>query len=305
MVFVCALAVMGSVTSALALDAALKCESSELKTSGKYSFCRLKADAKAAKSGGMPDYTKCDATFSDKFGKADTQGMGQCPSSATQLEIQTFITQCTDDVAAALGGAPLPVCQPPPLKTGQTTAYGTGSDGDLQKGASQSFTDNGDGTITDNTTGLMWEKKSDDGDPLHDKDNTYSWCADVSPMDFMCDNGTNAMDGTMVTTFLAGLNGGSGFAGHSDWRIPNANELESIRNLENVNPATYSAFNTGCAATCTVTMCSCTQSDAYWSSTTDQINPVHAWYVDFTDGILYANPKINNFFYVRAVRGGS
>ena len=36
-------------------------------------------------------------------------------------------------------------------------------------GAPLSFTDNGDGTITDNNTGLMWEKKSDDGG-LHDKD---------------------------------------------------------------------------------------------------------------------------------------
>ena len=164
-----------SATAASAVSDADKCESSELKTSGKYGFCRLKEDAKAVKTGDPPDYSKCDAKFGDKFGQADTDGMGACPSSATQTEIQLFITQCTNDVAAALGGAPLPVCQPPPLQTGQTTAYGTGSDGDLQKGASQSFTDNGDGTITDNTTGLMWEKKSDDG-TINDWDNTYTWC---------------------------------------------------------------------------------------------------------------------------------
>src|SRR5215813_15381269 len=229
---------------AWALSPADKCESSELKTSGKYAFCRLKAEAKAVKTGGSPLVVKCDATFGYKFGQADTEGMGQCPSSASQAAIQAFITQCTDDVAAALGGAPLPVCQPPPLKTGQTMAYGTGSDGDLQKGASQSFTDNGDGTITDNTTGLMWEKKDQSGG-IHDWGNTYTWCVDVSPVDSLCDNGTNEMDGTIVTSFLATLNGGSGFAGHTDWRIPNANELESIRNLENANPATYSAFNAG------------------------------------------------------------
>ena len=40
---------------------------------------------------------------------------------------------------------------------------GTGQDGDIQAGATLSYTDNGDGTITDNNTGLMWEKKSDDG----------------------------------------------------------------------------------------------------------------------------------------------
>ena len=47
-------------------------------------------------------------------------------------------------------------------------------DGAVQAGAPLSFTDNGDGTITDNNTHLMWEKKGDGGG-LHDKDNTYSW----------------------------------------------------------------------------------------------------------------------------------
>ncbi|MFT4570072.1 MAG: hypothetical protein ACI91F_000942, partial [Candidatus Binatia bacterium] len=60
--------------------------------------------------------------------------------------------------------------------TGQTTAYGTGSDGDVQAGAVLSYTDNGDGTITDNNTGLMWEKKDDNPTPtIHDIDNTYTW----------------------------------------------------------------------------------------------------------------------------------
>jgi len=93
-----------------ALTAAEKCQSSELKTSGKYSFCRLKAEANAVQTGGMPDYSRCETKFADKFGQADTQGMGACPSSASQAQIQTFITQCSDDVASALGGGPLPDC---------------------------------------------------------------------------------------------------------------------------------------------------------------------------------------------------
>ncbi|MGQ9500071.1 MAG: hypothetical protein ACUVQ6_06945, partial [Dissulfurimicrobium sp.] len=56
-------------------------------------------------------------------------------------------------------------------QTGQTTCYdangteipcaNTGQDGDLQKGAAwpaQRFTDNNDGTVTDNLTGLVWLK---------------------------------------------------------------------------------------------------------------------------------------------------
>jgi hypothetical protein len=59
-------------------------------------------------------------------------------------------------------------------KTGQTGCWdssgaviacaGTGQDGELQKGAalpSPRFTDNGDGTVTDNLTGLIWLKNAD------------------------------------------------------------------------------------------------------------------------------------------------
>jgi hypothetical protein len=178
--------------------------------------------------------------------------------------------------------------------TGQTTAYGSGSDGNVQAGATLSYTDNGDGTITDNNTGLMWEKKSDDGS-IHDKDNFYTWGMTSPPY---------TMNGTMVTTFLAALNAGGGFAGHTDWRIPNYKELVSILNLENFTPAISPAFNTACAPLCTVTTCSCTQSASYWSSTTYQNGPGSAWFVDFYDGEVNNGSKVPNY-YVRAVRGGS
>ena len=44
----------------------------------------------------------------------------------------------------------------------------------FEAGAPLRYQDNSDGTITDLNTGLMWEKKSDDGS-LHDKDDLYSW----------------------------------------------------------------------------------------------------------------------------------
>jgi hypothetical protein len=37
-----------------------------------------------------------------------------------------------------------------------------------------SYSDNGNGTITDNNTCLTWEKKNDDGS-VNDKDNAYTW----------------------------------------------------------------------------------------------------------------------------------
>ncbi len=51
----------------------------------------------------------------------------------------------------------------PVPKTGQTTPYGAGDDGALQKGVAwptPRFTDSENGTVTDNLTGLIWLKNA-------------------------------------------------------------------------------------------------------------------------------------------------
>ena len=59
---------------------------------------------------------------------------------------------------------PCPPNGPAPVeKTGQTISYATGDDGELERGIDKPplkdrFTDNGDGTVTDNLTGLIWMK---------------------------------------------------------------------------------------------------------------------------------------------------
>jgi hypothetical protein len=194
-------------------------------------------------------------------------------------------------------GSSAPICETGSgwLASGQTSAYGAGSDGDLQAGVPRSFTDNGDGTITDNETGLMWEKKSDDGS-VHDKDNVYTWALEDWPY---------TMSGTMVTTFLAALNGGSGFAGYTDWRIPNVYELQSLVNFEHpgVFPA-FTAFQNSCTGGCAVPTCSCTLRDLYYSSTTIATDPDYAWVVNFFTGGTHNAHKTAGGF-VRAVRSGS
>ena len=60
------------------------------------------------------------------------------------------------------------------------------------------FTDNGDGTVTDKLTGLVWEKKTDDS-TAHDRHNLYNWST-----------GTDIEDGPAFTTFLGTVNGACG-----------------------------------------------------------------------------------------------
>src|SRR5437667_60506 len=146
----------------------------------------------------------------------------------------------------------------PLLATGQTTCWdsngsvipcaGTGQDGELRKGAPLAYVDNGDGTITDLNTWLVWEQLSDDG-TVHDKDNVYTWA--------------NAFTGHVAT-----LNAMS-FAGHRDWRLPNVRELQSIVTYQNLLPTVASAFDNNCSSGCDVTSCSCTFSGDTWTSTSE------------------------------------
>ncbi len=150
------------------------------------------------------------------------------------------------------------------------------------------FVDNHDGTITDNQTGLLWEKLLDDGS-IHDKDTSYTW-----------GNASSSKMGSLNIAY---------FAGHNDWRLPTIQELESIVEFGTANPAIDIAFHgTSCGAGCTditSASCACTQSGYYWSATSRTGFPSVAWYVDFFNGIVFYNTKTSTDYYARAVRGGS
>jgi len=185
------------------------------------------------------------------------------------------------------------------LKTGQTKCWpyigindpaiscaGTGQDGDFQVGVARSYTDSGDGTITDNATGLMWEKlvnldfAANASNP-HDADNTYNpWTAAFQK--------------------ISDLNAAN-FGGYSDWRLPNIRELRSLVFFGASSPAIDSAFNN-------IGSNSRTRSTGtYWSSSSWPNQPFLAWAVSFSTGVSSLIPKTsdaNNFCcFVRAVRG--
>lgn len=203
---------------------------------------------------------------------------------------------------AAVGQKVALECPAPasPTQTGQANCYylggqgsskidclGTGQDGELQKGVSHSFTDNGDGTITDNVTGLMWEKLSNDGG-IHDRGQAFSW-SDAS------------------ATKIAALNS-SKFAGHSDWRLPNRFELETLIELTENTFTTFPEFNGACPDGCAATTCSCairqtppSYSSSAWSSSSVRFLPAYAWFVDFENGFVDGAYKSGKN-HVRAVR---
>ena len=166
------------------------------------------------------------------------------------------------------------------------------------------YVDNGDGTVTDNVTGLMWEKKlaSSDASCLSGTQssrnvrcvqNLYVWSATVPNP-----------DGTLYSDFLAKINLNSSLAGNTacfanrcDWRIPTIVEVQGILLAPNPNcpssPCIDATFGP-------------TQASGYWSSSSSASSPNSAWYVSFADGTVDFITKSPVFvgFYARAVRGG-
>ena len=161
----------------------------------------------------------------------------------------------------------------PVAKTGQTTSYATGDDGDLEKGVTwpnPRFTDNGDGTVNDNLTGLIWLKNAD--------------C-------FGAKTWNNALsDANGLENGECGLTDGSG---PGDWRLPNRRELLGLIDDGNIDPAlpTGHPFINVPVGYC-------------WSSTTTADFTAGAWNVGIHRGYVSSASKAHNFYCVWPVRGG-
>ncbi len=185
-----------------------------------------------------------------------------------KLFVATIIMVLADN---AFADHPLP-------KTGQTVTYAAGDDGAYQSGLAQSFTTNANGTITDNTFGLMWQ-------------NSYA------------DNGGTvpSLNHASAIGYCEGLT----LAGHEDWRLPTRRELKSLVDYAKPypSPAIHDAF------------VSTTRTDGFYRTVTDflwQYNTV--WTVAFLDYDFclggctgyYAHEGVaeeSESSYVRCVRG--
>lgn len=116
------------------------------------------------------------------------------------------------------------------------------------------FVDNNDGTITDKATGLMWQK-TDDG-------NTYNW----------------------VEALTYAKN--AAIADHTDWRVPNTKELQSIIDY---NKKSFPAIDEN--------FFECTNDDSwFWTSTTQGDFKYSACYIAYGKAYSKDNSKVKDYY---------
>jgi hypothetical protein len=122
---------------------------------------------------------------------------------------------------------------------------GTGEDGAYSINL-MNFTDNGDGTVTDNNTGLVWQK--------YENASTYNWY-----------QASGAYDATYNPT-SQNVCGSLNIGGYSDWQLPSKKELITI--VDYSIPLPGPIINT--------TFFPNTNASNYWSSTTSAYGSYYA-----------------------------
>jgi len=139
------------------------------------------------------------------------------------------------------------------------------------------FTDNGNGTVTDNLTGLVWLQNANCFGQL-------DWSVAGDTVELLAPG-------------ACGLAEGSG----TGWRLPTRRELASLVDDRYVSPALTNT--TGNGQWTADTPFAGVQNNGYWSSTATADGLSNAWMVNFDDGYMNYSDQ-TNIFYVWPVRGG-
>jgi hypothetical protein len=135
------------------------------------------------------------------------------------------------------------------------------------------YTDNGDGTVLDTRTNLLWKRCAEglvwDGATCSGSAQYFTW--------------GDALSQAAASTY----------AGHSDWRLPNVKELmtlvEECRTLPAINPVIFPNAPSAPA----------------WTSTPTYLVQDTSWYVDFSTGYSFYGQGRATLQAVMLVRGGN
>lgn len=169
--------------------------------------------------------------------------------------------------------------------TGQTVSYTAGDDGDWEGGVSwpaPRFTDNDDGTVTDNLTNLTWLKKADCLD-------TLNWTGALAAAETLEDGDCDLTDSSSPL----------------DWRVPNVRELDSLIHAGVSSPSLPN--RDGSAKASAGNPFSSLQTGDYWTSTTNTATPSNAFSLSLQWGHVLSNSKTDTFstLFVRDSGSGS
>jgi len=117
------------------------------------------------------------------------------------------------------------------------------------------YIDHGDRTVTDSETGLMWKQCSEglsDSGCVSGAIETFNWQEAMARAE--------------------SINSGAGFAGYTDWRVPDIKELASLVEIACYSPAINE------------TLFPATPASGFWSASPHALSSDYAWVVLFSNG---------------------
>lgn len=168
--------------------------------------------------------------------------------------------------------------------TGMYEFFASGDDGSIESGVplpAPRMIDNGNGTVTDSVTGLIWLKKADCIN--------QTWAGAISAVNSLANGQCGLTDGSSA----------------GSWRMPNRKEMLSLADRMQNNPADYfdETFFSGMTGVSTQPAIFSNFSSAqyYWTSTTNSVDASEAWTLFSCDFGAYDIPK-GNAGYTLAVR---